>query len=204
MSAHADGEPWVARLGYGNVSFSPAVKLSLAGNSVPGAEVKVLDKQLPFSELGYEFANRWLARLALAPPPTVSVYADGSLRRFMPPLSGTIGKAKIAPVILTATYSPGSFHGFTPYVGAGVNYTIIMKTWNGDVASIDAKNSWGPVFEVGAEWAIDRNWSIYLDARKLYVKTTGTGTIPALGGVPTRGDVTLNPLIVSAGLGYRF
>lgn len=204
-SAHADTrEPWIVRLGYANASFSPAAKLSLAGNSVPGAEVEIPDKELPLVELGYEFADGWAARVALASPPTVTVFADGSLKGFTPPLSGTIGKAKIAPVVMTMTYSPGSFHGITPYVGAGVNYTIVMKTWNGDVASINAKNAWGTAFEVGADWALDRNWSAYLDARKVYVKTTGTGIIPTFGGMPVRGEVTLNPLIVSAGLGYRF
>jgi outer membrane protein len=204
-TAHADTqEPWMARVGYANVAFSPSATLSLAGNSVPGAEVKIPDKWLPLVELGYEFADGWAARIALAPPPTVTVFADGSLKAFTPPLSGTIGKAKIAPIVMTVTYSPGSFHGFTPYVGAGVNYTIVMKTSDGDVASINAKNAWGSAIEVGADWSIDRNWSVYVDARKVYVNTTGTGFIPALGGVPVHGEVALNPMIVSAGVGYRF
>jgi len=204
-SAQADtGEPWIARLGYARASFSPEAKLSLAGNSVPGAEVEIPDRELLMAELGYEFADGWVARIALAPPPTVTVFADGSLKGFTPPLTGTVAKARIAPVLMTVTYSPGSFHGIAPYVGAGVNYTIVMDTWDGDVASIDVKNAWGPVFQVGADLAIDRNWSAYLDARKVYVTTTGTGIVPAFGGMPVRGEVTINPLIVSVGLSYRF
>lgn len=204
-SAHADTqEPWIARAGYARASFSPSTTLSLAGNAVAGAEVKIRDKWLPFAELGYEFADGWAARLALAPPPTVTVFAGGSLKGYTPPLSGTIGKAKIAPVVMTMTYSPGNFRGLTPYVGAGVNYTIVMKTWDGDVASIKAKNAWGSALEAGADWSIDSRWSLYMDARKLYVKTTGTGFVPALGGMPVRGKVALDPLLVSAGVGYRF
>jgi outer membrane protein len=191
-------------VGYANAAFSPSATLSLAGNPVPGAEVKIPDKWLPLLELGYTFADGWVARIALAPPPTVTVFADGSLKGFTPPLSGTIGKARIAPVVMTVTYSPGSFHGFAPYFGAGINYTIVMKTADGDVASINAGNAWGSAFEIGADWSIDRNWSAYADARKAYVKTTGTGSVPALGGVPAQGEVTLNPLIVSVGVGYRF
>ena len=205
VSAHADTqEPWIARVGYANAAFSPSATLALAGNSVPGAELKIPDKWLPLVELGYEFADGWAARIALAPPPAVTVLADGSLKGFAPPLSGTIGKAKIAPIVMTVTYSPGTFHGFTPYVGAGVNYTIVMKTSDGDIASINAKNAWGSAFEVGADCSIDRNWSVYVDARKVYVRTTGTGIVPALGGVPAQGEVALNPMIISAGVGYRF
>lgn len=203
--AHADTQnSWLARLGYANASFAPSATLSLAGNSVPGAEVTVPDKWLPLVELGYGFADGWAARIALAPPPTVTVFADGSLKGFTPPLSGTIGKAKIAPIVMTVTYSPGSFYGLTPYVGAGLNYTVVLKTQDGDVAAINAKNAWGSAFEIGADWSIDRNWSAYLDARKVYVKTTGTGFVPALGGVPVQGEVALNPTIISAGIGYRF
>lgn len=204
-SAHAGTEdPWIVRAGYANAAFSPSATLTLAGNSVPGAEVKIPDKWLPLVEFGYEFADGWAARIALAPPPTVTVYADGSLKAFTPPLSGTIGKARIAPIVMTVTYSPGSFYGITPYVGAGINYTMVTKTSDGDVASISAKNAWGSAIEVGADWSIDRNWSVYVDARKVYVKTTGTGVIPALGGVPVQGEVALNPLIISTGVGYRF
>ena len=205
LTAHAEiEEPWIARVGYANAAFSPSATLSLAGNPVPGAEVKIPDKWLPLLELGYTFADGWVARIALAPPPTVTVFADGSLKGFTPPLSGTTGKARIAPVVMTVTYSPGSFHGFAPYIGAGINYTIVMKTSDGDVASINAGNAWGSAFEIGADWSIDRNWSAYADARKVYVKTTGTGSVPALGGVPAQGEVTLNPLIVSVGVGYCF
>ena len=108
LSAHAEiEEPWIARVGYANAAFSPSATLSLAGNPVPGAEVKIPDKWLPLLELGYTFADGWVARIALAPPPTVTVFADGSLKGFTPPLSGTIGKARIAPVVMTPRTTRG-------------------------------------------------------------------------------------------------
>jgi outer membrane protein len=204
-SAHAEAQGlWTARIGYAHAAFSPAATLDLAGNPVPGAELKVANKWLLIGELGYEFADRWTARVAFAPPPTITVTAGGSLTNFVPPLSGTVGTVKIAPVVLTATYSPGDFHGVAPYVGAGVNYTRVVSTSDGDVASIEAKNAWGAALQAGFEVPVDRNWSVYADARKLYVKSTGSGVIPALGGLPVRADVALDPLIVSAGIQYRF
>ncbi|MBL8419123.1 MAG: OmpW family protein [Dechloromonas sp.] len=204
-SAHAGTQdPWIVRAGYANVAFSPSATLTLAGNSVPGAEVRIPDKLLPLMELGYEFVDGWAARIALAQPPTVTVYADGFLKAFTPPLSGTIGKARIALIVMTVTYSPGSFIGIRAYVGAGDNYTMVMNTSDGDVASMSARNAWGSAFEIGADWSIDRNWSVYVDSRKVYVKTTGTGVAPELGGVPVQEEVALNPLIISSGIGYRF
>lgn len=53
LSAHAEiEEPWIARVGYANAAFSPSATLSLAGNPVPGAEVKIPDEWLPLLELG--------------------------------------------------------------------------------------------------------------------------------------------------------
>jgi outer membrane protein W len=60
----------------------------------------------------------------------------------MPPLSGTLGKAKTAPIVLTATYSLGKFGGLTPYFGAGINYTAVLKTADGDISAIDGKSAW--------------------------------------------------------------
>jgi outer membrane protein len=43
-----------------------------------------------------------------------------------------------------------------------------------------------------------------MDARKIFVKTTATGAIPALGGPLATASVTLNPLVVHMGVSYRF
>jgi outer membrane protein len=196
--------PWSARAGYAYAAFDTSSSLALAGSAVPGASVKIEGKSLLLGDIDYEFADHWTARFALAVPPTLTVLADGTLTGFVPPLSGTLGKIKLAPAVLSATYTLGEFNAVKPYVGAGINYTRIMQTTDGDIASLRTKNAWGPVLQMGCDLVLDRNWYLFADARKLFLKTTATGTVPALGGPPVQAAVTLNPMLVSAGVGYRF
>ncbi len=91
-----------------------------------------------------------------------------------------------------------------PYVGAGVNYTIVFRSKDGFISNLDVRNAFGPVAEVGVEWRIDRDWSVSLDARKIFLKTKATGVLPAMGGAAAHADVRLDPLVVFAAVGRRF
>lgn len=43
-----------------------------------------------------------------------------------------------------------------------------------------------------------------IDVKKIFLKTTVTGTVPAFGGAPAYSRVSVNPLVIHAGLSYRF
>ena len=202
--ADEDLSPWLVRVGYANASFDTSATLKLAETQVPGAVLDVPSKSLPLGEIGYELTDRWTARLAIGPPPTVTVLAGGSLKQYSPPLSGVIGKLTIAPIILSATYSLGDFSGLKPYIGAGISYTIVIDTKDADIVNIHAKNAWGSALQLGTDWVVDRHWSVFLDARKVFLKTTGTGTVTALGSAAAWGEASLDPLIVTAGVAYHF
>lgn len=204
-AAHAEPlSPWSARVGMANASFHTETTLAVAGTGVPGAALSIANKSLPLGDLNYALTDQWTARFALTAPPTVAIFAAGTLSGVLPPANGALGQAKIAPLVLSATYSPGEFNGFRPYIGAGINYTMVMNTTDAVVTSTSVKSAWGSALELGFDWSVDRHWSVFFDARKVYVKTTGTGIVPAFGGLPARAEVALNPAIVSAGVGYRF
>jgi outer membrane protein len=200
----APAGPWSVRAGYAYAAFAPSSSLSLAGSVVPGASVAIDGKSLVLGDVGYAFDDRWTVRFAFAAPPTVTVAADGALTGYMPPLGGTLGTIKLAPAVLSATYSPGEFAALRPYLGAGVNYTKIVKSTDGDIASLQARDAWGSALEIGCDLLLDRSWSAFVDVRKVYVRTTATGTVPVLGGAPVQATVALDPLLVSVGIGYRF
>jgi outer membrane protein len=204
-AAHAESlSPWSLRMGMANATFHTATSLAVAGTDVPGAALSMANQSLPLGDVNYALNEQWTARFALSAPPTVDVFAAGSLSAVLPPSMGPLGKAKIAPMVLSATYSFGDFNGFKPYVGAGINYTMVMSTTDAIVTSTKVNSAWGSALELGLDWSIDRHWSLFVDARKVYVKTTGSGIVPALGGLPAQAEVALNPAIVTAGVGYRF
>ena len=57
------------------------------------------------------------------------------------------------------------------------------------------KNSFGPALQVGFDYALDKNWSINVDVKKVYIDTNVSGGI---------GKFKVDPVLVGVGLGYRF
>lgn len=203
-AAHAGDSPWSLRVGPAHVGFDAESAVEVAGNVIPGGFVNVKDNTALAFELGYRATDRWTLRFAFGVPPTSTLSTGGTLNTLVPPLTGTLGKVKYGPAVLSATWNLGDFGAFRPYAGAGVNYTHVFKTTDGDIGGLRIKSAWGSALQAGFDVAINRDWSLFLDARKVFVKTTATGTIPALGGPPAKANVTLDPLIVHAGISYRF
>ena len=203
-AAHAGDSPWLLRVGPAHVGFDAKSTVEVAGAPVPGGSIEVEDSTILAFELGYRATDRWTVRLAFGVPPTSTLSTGGTLNTLVPPLTGTLGKVKYGPAVLSATWALGDFGAFRPYVGAGINYTHVFKTTDGDIGGLRIKSAWGSALQAGFDVAIDRDWSLFVDARKVFVKTTATGTVPALGGPPAKANVTLDPLIVHIGAAYRF
>lgn len=204
VGASAQTSPWSVRVGPARVTFHTRATLSVGGNAVPAAAVAASSSNFLGIELGYALTDAWTARLALGVPPTTTLSAAGSLTAMVPPLTGTLGKVTYGPAVLSGNYTLGNFGGFKPYVGAGVNFTVVMKNHDGDVAGLKVKSALGSAFEAGFDYPLTPRWTLFADARKVFVKTTATGTLPAIGGPDAVAHVTLNPVILHAGLGYRF
>lgn len=56
----------------------------------------------------------------------------------------------------------------------------------------------------GVDVPLSNGWGLFLDIKKIYVKTTARGTVPAFGGPPAEASIRLNPLLVHAGISWRF
>lgn len=203
-AAHAGDSPWTLRVGAAHVGFDADSTVSVAGTPVPGGTIEVENNTVLAFEVGYRLTDQWTLRLAFGVPPTSTLSTGGTLDTLVPPLSGTLGTVKYGPAVLSATWTFAELGAFRPYVGAGVNYTYVFDTTDGDIGDLRIKSAWGSVLQAGFDVAIDRDWSLFLDVRKIFVKTTASGTVTALGGPPATADVTLNPLIVHVGVGYRF
>ncbi len=164
-----------------------AVNLDAAnkGEAATGAAgVSVNDKVIPELDISYYFTPNFAAELILTYPQKHNVRSNGD----------KIGTLKHLPPTLLAQYHFTNFGAFKPYVGAGINYTRFS---NVDLpGDLDVKrNSWGGALQVGFDYALDKNWSLNFDVKKVYIDTTINGGI---------GKFKVDPLLVGVGVGYRF
>lgn len=111
-----------------------------------------------------------------------------------------LGDVWALPPTLTLQYHPFDEGLFRPYVGAGLNYTIFYAADEGPgFTDIDYDNSFGPALQVGADFALDDNWRLNFDVKKIWMNTDVT---IQPGGITA--DVDLDPWVVGFGIGYRF
>ena len=168
-----------------------AVHLDSANGGAAGDKgVSVNDKWIPELDISYFFTPNLAAELILTYPQKHDVRLNGA----------KIGSLKHLPPTLLAQYHFTQLGAFKPYVGAGINYTRFSSV-KFDPA-VDAalnpsvkKNSFGPALQIGFEYALDKNWSINFDVKKVYIDTNVSGGI---------GKFKVDPVLVGVGLGYRF
>ena len=181
-AAIADQGPWMVR--------ARAVNLDMANKDSTGLGLSVNNKTIPEIDVSYFINKNVAVELVLTVPQKQTVSSSA--------LAADIGTFKHLPPTVTLQYHFDNFTGFTPYVGAGVNYTKITQTHllNGD-ATLDS-HSWGSAFQAGVDFPIDKNLSFNIDVKKVNLKTD-----VYVSGVNS-GTLKLNPLLVGVGIGYRY
>lgn len=167
-----------------------AVHLDSANKDSTPLDLSVNNKMIPELDISYFFTPNFAAELILTYPQKHDVRAGGA----------EIGSLKHLPPTLLAQYHFTQLGAFKPYVGVGINYTRFSSV-KFDPA-VDAalnpsvkKNSFGPALQIGFDYALDKNWSINFDVKKVYIDTNVSGGI---------GKFKVDPVLVGVGLGYRF
>lgn len=187
MAQQQDGN-WMVRV--------RAVHIDSANKDSTGLGLSINNKTIPEFDISYFFTPNFAAELILTYPQKHDVRSSA--------LGGKIGTLKHLPPTLLAQYHFTNFGAFKPYVGAGVNYTRFSSVkWRDDVGALGAsikKSSWGGALQVGFDYALDKNWSLNFDVKKVYMKTDVS--VDALGGKV--GDLKIDPILVGVGVGYRF
>jgi outer membrane protein len=103
------------------------------------------------------------------------------------------------PPVVTAHYHLITAGKVSPYVGAGVNYMNWYSGKDLNGFKVRLKNSLGTALQVGANVKLKKNLVLNIDYKKVFYATDATINNGALVS-----DVTLDPSVVSVGLGYRF
>jgi outer membrane protein len=188
-------EGFFLHVGPGALVFDAGATIRASGVLVPGGTVRIDPNETLITEFGYRW-HQVSVTLTGGYPPLATVDGAGSLAGL-----GELGHIRYGPIVLAAQYRFTDFDRFQPYVGAGPVFLLIFKNEDGAVRQLDVRDHIGFAFEAGAEVRLDARWSLYLDAKKALLKTSATGV---LAGAPIQADITLNPLVVSGGLSYRF
>jgi outer membrane protein len=111
-----------------------------------------------------------------------------------------VGTTWVLPPALTAQYHFNPRGAFSPYLGLGVNYTIFYSTSaSAPVNSLSLQDNWGFVMQAGVDWNFKGNWFANFDVKQIILSTQAK-----LNGGAIVAKTALNPLIIGAGIGYRF
>lgn len=185
-SAIAQESPWLVRARV--IQLEPADKSAPVAGVGASDRLSVSDKTIPEVDISYFFTPNWAAELVLTYPQKHDVRLDGN----------KIGTFKHLPPSLLLQYHFTNSTPFKPYLGAGVNYTRIssVKLLNG--AGDLENDSFGLAVQAGIDYAIDKNWSLNFDVKKVQIRSD-----VFIGGAKAS-RVKVDPVLIGVGVGYRF
>jgi outer membrane protein len=103
------------------------------------------------------------------------------------------------PPTVTGRYHFPTEGRFTPYVGAGLTYIWFWDEEGKSGFDVDLDDGFGYTLQAGFDYALNGPWSLNVDVKKIFFETDANVNNGAL-----RSTINLDPLVVSAGFGYKF
>lgn len=158
-----------------------------------GGQAQLDDAYVPELDITYFFNKNVAAELILATAKHEVGVSGSSLGNV------DLGSAWILPPTLTLQYHFTPDNTFSPYVGAGVNYTMFYNEDNGAMDRVKYDDGFGVALQAGMDYKLDEHWMLNVDVKKLWLNTNvsvNSGAVMA--------DVDIDPWIAGVGVGYRF
>ena len=114
-----------------------------------------------------------------------------------------LGYAQIYPISLLLQWHMSEGTAIRPYIGAGLGYVIVrnISRQTFGLRGVNFDNPTGLVVDGGLELSLSKRWSILGDARYTPMETRSKATFI---GASSTARVDVKPLIVSAGIAFRF
>jgi outer membrane protein len=183
----AEVSPWQVRVRA--VHIDPANQSDPVGGVGAANTIHVSSKTIPEIDISYFFTPNWAAELILTYPQKHNVTLNGV----------NIGNFKQLPPTLTLQYHFSPASTWSPYVGAGINYTRIS-----DVTLLEGNgrldnHSIGFALQAGLDYKLDQHWSLNMDIKKVQISSA----VKDLSGTQLS-KVTIDPWLIGVGIGYRF
>ena len=160
--------------------------------SVTGLKTDVENAYVPEVDITYFFTDHIAAEL-------IAATANHDIT------AGTndLGDAWILPPTLTLQYHFTPDQKFSPYVGAGVNYSMFYgEDSDTGFGNLDVDGGFGFAVQAGFDYWLNDHWGLNVDAK--YVDLEVDVDIDMGGTALSAHDVDLNPFIIGAGVSYRF
>lgn len=154
---------------------------------------------VPELDISYFFTDHIAAELILAVSPH-DVMARGTALGDV-----DLGDVTLLPPTLTLQYHFYPDARISPYVGAGVNYTLFFDQdlpGASPLVDIDYEESFGGALQAGIDYRLNDRWFLNADIKKIWINTDVSIDAGALGTVT--GDVDINPVIFGLGIGMRY
>ncbi len=184
--------PWSVRL---RATYLQTVDKSDAFTALsinfPKDAISVNDKLIPEIDVDYAFTDTLGAELVLTIPQTQDVSLAGV---------GNLGSFKHLPPTLLFQYKANAGGTVRPYIGAGLNFTLI---WGGNlkVAGVPLdldSTSIGLAAQGGVDIKIDDQWSFNVDIKRAAIRSD----VRAGGARLT--EARLDPWLYAVGFRYDF
>ncbi len=181
----ADAGPWLVR--------ARALHLDSANKDTTGLNLSVNNKTFLEVDISYFFSPSWAAELVLTVPQKHTLKSNGA----------QIGTLKHLPPTLLGQYHLSGLGALRPYVGAGINFTNFSDV-KFEPAVVTAlrpnikRTSVGLALQAGFDYELGGGWLVNVDVKKVKLDTDVTS-----GGTKV-GTFTLDPVLFSVGVGYRF
>lgn len=156
----------------------------------------------------YMLDSRWGIELLAATPFEHTATGRGAIQGLK------IAEFKHLPPTLMAVYHIVAMGNFQPYVGAGLNYTLIFDedlTSDADAAfaglgltggKMSLDDSLGVSFQLGADYHLNDNWLINASAR--WIDIDSEAEIRFDDGTKLTTDIEVDPFVYTLSVGYTF
>lgn len=187
---------WFVHAGPAFVEPHESADMTAGGAPVPGADVSIKGRWTAEVEVGYFVTPNIAIAAAGGFPPKFNVDASGTLAAL-----GRAGTMTGGPAGVMAQYHFNPEGRFQPYVGGGASFLIVFDTKDGALNDLEADSAVGTVLQAGANFMANDRWGGFVDVKKAWVGTVAKAN---LGPTPVRAKVKVDPLVLNAGLTYRF
>ncbi|MGE0225392.1 MAG: OmpW family protein [Acetobacteraceae bacterium] len=166
--------------------------------SVIGGKVETSNAVTPELDFSY-FLTDNIALELIAATSKHDLYAANSA--LSPNGRVKVGSTWVLPPTLLLQYHFFPKERFSPYVGAGLNVSFFYSTSaaGGAVNQLAMSNNVGAAIQAGFDYNFAGHWFLNFDVKQIFVNTTASVN----GGV-IKAKTALNPLVIGAGIGYRF
>ena len=165
--------------------------------SVIGGDVNVTSTLAPEVDFSYFVTDNLSAELIAA----TTRHTMSASNTAIGPVQ--VGTTWVLPPALTLQWHFLPKETFSPYVGAGINYTFFYDSKGpgsgSPITRVSMQNNVGAVIQAGVDWNISGRLYANVDVKQIFLNTQASLNSGAIVA-----KTALNPTVVGAGMGWRF